>query len=70
MEDLLKKEAKLAEALEVYMSEIKKMQMHVDPKSLTLRDIMKKLGNEDQVKFREVMHDLGYEGGDPVWYQK
>ena len=32
--------------------------MHLDPTSLTLGDIMKKLKAEDEVRFREVMEDL------------
>ena len=40
----------------------------MDPTSLSLNDVMKKLQNEDPSRFREVMNDLEYEGRDPVWY--
>lgn len=43
------------------------MKMHMDPSSLTIGDIMKKLKTEDEARFREVMEDLSYEGKDPNW---
>jgi dihydroxyacetone kinase DhaKLM complex PTS-EIIA-like component DhaM len=43
------------------------MKMHLDPTSLTIGDIMKKLKKEDEARFREVMEDLSYEGKDPNW---
>lgn len=46
------------------------MQAHMDPTSLTLNDVMKKLRKEDPSRFREVMEDLDYEGRDPAWYSK
>lgn len=53
-----------------YEDEIAKMQAHMDPTSLTLNDVMKKLRKEDPSRFREVMEDLDYEGRDPAWYSK
>ena len=44
------------------------MKLHLDPASLTVADIMKKLQKEDAAKFREVMQDLSYEGKDPNWH--
>ena len=32
----------------------------MDPSSLTLNDVMKKLNKEDPSRFREVMNDLQY----------
>ena len=51
-----------------YEDEIAKMKAHLDPTSLTLNDVMKKLQTEDPSRFREVMRDLEYEGRDPAWY--
>ena len=51
-----------------YEDEIAKMKAHLDPTSLTLNDVMKKLRTEDPSRFREVMADLEYEGRDPAWY--
>jgi len=34
------------------------MKAHMDPSTLTLNDVMKKLNKEDPTKFREVMSDL------------
>ena len=45
------------------------MKAHMDPSSLTLNDVMKKLQSEDPSRFREVMSDLNYEGRDPEWYR-
>lgn len=47
-----------------------KMKSHLDPTSLTLSDVMKKLRSEDESRFREVMADLEYEGTDPEWYKR
>jgi len=65
---------KVEEELERVESEKDKMQddimkinMHMDPTSLTLNDVMKKLKQEDPSRFREVMSDLEYEGKDPAW---
>jgi len=52
-----------------YEDEIGKMKAHLDPTSLTLNDVMKKLRSEDPSRFREVMNDLEYDGRDPAWYQ-
>ena len=52
-----------------YEDEISKMTAHMDPSSLTLNDVMKKLKGEDPSRFREVMEDLNYEGRDPAWYR-
>lgn len=41
--------------------------MHLDPTSLTIGDIMKKLKKEDEARFREVMDDLQYDGKNPNW---
>ena len=46
-----------------------KIKVHIDPKSLTLGDVMKKLRQEDECRFREVLSDLDYEGKDPQWYK-
>ena len=46
------------------------MKMHMDPTSLTIGDIMKKLKKEDESRFREVMEDLSYEGKDPNWHNQ
>jgi len=45
------------------------MKAHLDPTSLNLNDVMKKLKQEDPSRFRDVMADLEYEGNDPKWYQ-
>jgi len=42
----------------------------MDPTSLTIGDIMKKLKKEDEARFREVMEDLSYEGKDPNWHNQ
>ena len=49
--------------------ELTKMKAHMDPTSLTLSDVMKKLKSEDESRFREVMADLEYDGSDPNWYK-
>ena len=46
------------------------MKMNLDPTSLTIGDIMKKLKKEDEARFREVMEDLSYEGKDPNWHNQ
>ena len=38
--------------------DIRSMTQHLDPSSITMKDIMKKLEMEDPSKFREVMRDL------------
>lgn len=43
-------------------NEITKMKAMHDPSSLSLQDIIPKLQALDPVRFREVMHDLEYEG--------
>ena len=43
-----------------YESDIAKMNAHMDPSSLTLGDMMKKLEKEDPSRFRDVMRDLEY----------
>ena len=53
-----------------YEDEIAKMNAHLDPTSMTLNDVMKKLRQEDPSRFREVMEDLEYEGRDPAWYSR
>jgi septal ring factor EnvC (AmiA/AmiB activator) len=50
-------------------SEITSFKAKMDPTSLTLSDVMKKLKNEDETRFREVMGDLEYDGSDPDWYK-
>jgi hypothetical protein len=52
-----------------FTEEITKMKAHMDPSSLTLSDVMKKLQVEDPAKFRDVMSDLEYQGKDPNWFQ-
>ena len=59
----------MSEVKGTYEGEIAKMKAHMDPTSLTLNDVMKKLKNEDPSRFREVMNDLEFEGRDPVWYK-
>ena len=59
----------LTDLKNTYEDEIAKMQAHMDPTSLTLNDVMKKLRSEDPSRFREVMADLDYEGRDPEWYR-
>ena len=56
---------KLAKEKETYQDELTKIRVHIDPKSLTLSDVMKKLRQEDECRFREVLSDLDYEGKDP-----
>jgi septal ring factor EnvC (AmiA/AmiB activator) len=46
-----------------------KMNAHIDPDTLTLDDVMQKLRQEDNSKFREVMEDLKYDGKEPLWRQ-
>ena len=43
------------------------MKIHLDPTSLTIGDIMKKLKKEDEARLREVMDDLQYDGKNPNW---
>ena len=52
-----------------YEDDIAKMNAHMDPSSITLGDMMKKLQREDPSRFREVMTDLEYDGREPIWYQ-
>ena len=51
-----------------YAEEVSKMKAHMDPSSLTLSDVMKKLQTEDPARFRDVMADLEYQGKDPNWF--
>jgi len=41
--------------------------MQMDPSTLSLADIQKKLHELDPSKFREVMKDLKYDGDEPDW---
>ena len=39
----------------------------MDPSTLSLADIQKKIHDIDPSMFRQVMKDLKYDGEDPVW---
>jgi hypothetical protein len=41
--------------------------MQMDPSTLSLADIQRKLHELDPSKFREVMKDLKYDGDEPDW---
>lgn len=45
-------QSKLSEEIAEYKDQIQKMNMHLDPSSLTIGDIMKKLKKEDEASFR------------------
>ena len=60
---------KVKEQKEHLSNEVAKMKAFHDPSSLSLQDIIPKLQALDPCKFREVMHDLEYEGDDPNWWK-
>jgi hypothetical protein len=59
----------VVEDKERIVEDLRKMKMHMDPSSISLNDIVKKLRAEDPSQFRQVMQDLEYQGKDPSWYQ-
>ena len=59
---------KLQEEIGFFKDQVQRMKANLDPTSLTIGDIMKKLKKEDEARFREVMEDLSYEGKDPNWH--
>lgn len=65
-----KQEKELKEQIDKLTGDMQKMQSNVDPKSLKLYDVMSKLNQEDNRRFREVMQDLGIDGQDPKWYRQ
>ena len=52
---------------EVFTEEIDKLRNQVDPSSMSLADIQKKIHDLDPSMFRQVMKDLKYDGDEPVW---
>jgi protein fantom len=52
---------------ETYSEEIERLRMQVDPSTLSLADIQKKIHDLDPSMFRQVMKDLHYDGEEPVW---
>ena len=44
------------------------MRAQIDPSSISLNDMMRKLKAEDPNHFRQVMDDLRFRGQDPGWY--
>lgn len=54
---------------DTFQEDLSKMKVHMDPSSISLNDIMKKLRTEDPSNFRQVMSDLEYQGKDPNWYK-
>ena len=52
---------------DAYNEEIERLRMQMDPSTLSLADIQKKLHELDPSMFRQVMKDLKYDGDDPVW---
>lgn len=67
--DTLEKYNKALDERDNYQEELSKMKSHMDPSSISLNDIMKKLRVEDPNNFRQVMSDLEYQGKDPNWYK-
>lgn len=61
---------KALEERDIFIEELGKMKQHMDPSSISLNDIMRKLRAEDPANFRQVMSDLEYQGKDPTWYQQ
>jgi len=41
--------------------------MQLDPSTLSLGDIQKKIHDLDPSLFRQVMKDLKYDGDEPIW---
>jgi hypothetical protein len=60
--------SKLGEEIADFKDQTNKMKMHLDPSTLTIGDIQKKLMKEDAARFRQVMDDLSFEGKDPKWH--
>lgn len=65
----IEKFKKTSEEKETLIEDMTKMKSHMDPSSISLNDIMKKLRTEDPNNFRQVMSDLEYQGKDPNWYK-
>lgn len=53
-----------------FEEEVQKMKSHMEPNSMSLSDVMKKLQLEDPVAFRDVMSDLEFQGKEPAWVQE
>lgn len=56
----LEKYNKALEERDIFVEELAKMKQHMDPSSISLNDIMRKLRSEDPNHFRQVMSDLEY----------
>ena len=65
--DVERKIHELSLEAEKYMDEINRIRYIEDPSQLTLEDIHKKLREIDPNLYREAMHDLEFEGSQPVW---
>lgn len=52
---------------DTYSEEIERLRMQLDPNSLSLGDIQKKIHDLDPSLFRNVMKDLQYQGDEPIW---
>ena len=52
---------------DAYNEEIERLRMQMDPSTLSLADIQKKLHELDPSMFRQVMKDLKYDGDEPDW---
>lgn len=50
-----------------YTSEISRLQTQLDPNTMSMVDIQKKIQELDPSLFRQVMQDLHYDGEDPAW---
>ena len=52
---------------DTFQEEIERLRIQMDPNSLSLADIQKKIHELDPSLFRQVMKDLKYDGEEPMW---
>lgn len=52
---------------DTFQEEIERLRIQLDPNSLSLADIQKKIHELDPSLFRQVMKDLKYDGDEPMW---
>jgi hypothetical protein len=64
---LIEEQRKVKQEKDHYDEEIERLKMQLDPSTLSLGDIQKKIHDLDPSLFRQVMKDLKYDGDEPIW---
>ena len=64
---LIEEQRNVKQEKDQYDEEIERLKMQLDPSTLSLGDIQKKIHDLDPSLFRQVMKDLKYDGDEPIW---